>query len=217
LVGSQKRFFLDREDNFFKLMIANTNKNIPIKVDSERNRERRKEDRVPVQFTIMADGQMFNCIDISKSGLYLYTGRSFEENKIVSITLPIKDNPFTVKVRVQHNQPGIGMGLQFIDLDSGQKALINQLIRGIANTSSKAEDEKKKVLFIEANEMCRQIYKSHLLMVGFSVIEAKDGSVPVDTISGLTRNPKKFPNLLRLLSQKKTDNLLTEKCIRFPQ
>ena len=139
-------------------------------------KERRKEKRFPIRGNILIDYKMmFKSIDISENGIYLYTGRSFEKNKVVEVTLPIKDKPLTVKARVQHNQPGIGMGLQFIDLNDKQKAIIKNLVKNIIKKSIKPIDERKKILLVEDNDMSRQMYKGRLLMEGFSIIEAKDG------------------------------------------
>lgn len=137
--------------------------------------ERRKHKRFPFREDALIDGvMMFKCIDISEGGLYVYTGRSFEKNKIAQVTLRFKDKEFTVKAQVRHSEQGIGMGLQFIELTDEQREVINRLLE-YAKSGQQSEKEKTKVLLIEDNDRTRQINKSKLYGEGFSVIEAGDG------------------------------------------
>ena len=95
-------------------------------------------------------------------------------SSVISLIAPVRGEKITVKARVQHNQPGIGMGLKFIDLSEKQKAMIKELIDNTMKKSA-LNLNKKKILLVEDNDMTRQLYKSKLLMEGFSVIEAKNG------------------------------------------
>lgn len=139
-------------------------------------RERRRYKRIPFHEEILIDGIMhFKGIDISEGGLYVYTGRSFHEGRIVEVTLPAKDDKITVKARVQHNQPGIGMGLHFIEMTDEQHAVIIELIEAAVRKTSRIPDKRKKILLIEDNESSRKVSKSKLVQEGFAVIEARDG------------------------------------------
>jgi CheY-like chemotaxis protein len=139
--------------------------------------DRRKYKRYPFRKNILVNGTMsFQGIDISEGGLYVYTGRSFPENTEVSVELPLKDGSLTVRAKVQHNQPGIGMGLQFIRLTAEQNSIIKGLIEtSVAESRKSAADERKKILLIEDDDKTRAINKSKLFSDGFSIIEAKDG------------------------------------------
>ena len=139
-------------------------------------KERRRHKRIPFREDIIVNNTInFKCIDISIGGLYVYTGRSYEENTIVDIAIPFKDKKINVRARIQHNQPGIGMGLEFIDLKDDQKAMIKVLIESLTSVSVKAKPEQKKILLIEDDNRTRQINKSRLFSEGFHVIEARDG------------------------------------------
>jgi CheY-like chemotaxis protein len=151
-------------------------------MDIHNKKERRKGERFPAQGSILIGNAVFKCIDISEGGLYLYTEKPYEENKVIQITFPIKDKPLTVKVRVQHSQPGIGMGLKFIALTYEQKKIIASLIRNILKKFSKHTHEQKKILLVEDNDMSRQIHKNRLLMEGYSVTEARDGVEAVNLL-----------------------------------
>jgi CheY-like chemotaxis protein len=156
-------------------------------MNEEDKKEHRRKKRLPIKGNILVDGKvMFKCIDISEGGLYLYTGQSFEKGKIVTVTLPIKGSPLTVKAKVQHNQPGIGMGLQFIDLTDEQLTVIKKLIKNMMERSTRRKDERKKILLVEDNEMSRQIYKNKLLLEGFSIIEARDGIEAIKLLNDIS-------------------------------
>jgi len=156
-------------------------------------RERRKYKRVPFHEDIQVDDIMqFKGIDISEGGLYVYTDRSFTEGRVVEVTLPAKDAKITVKARVQHNQPGIGMGLQFIELSDEQKATINEIIEASARRTSRIPDKRKKILLIEDNESSRKMSRNKLVQEGFAVIEARDG------MEALTLLKEQQPDLIIL-------------------
>lgn len=163
--------------------------------------DHRKQKRIPFAEDILVDGTMlFKSIDISEGGLYVYTGRSFEGNRVVNVTLTFKDKKFTLAAKVMHNQPGIGMGLKFINLSDEQKAIIKKIIESIINESAGYIKEKNKILLIEDNDMTRQIHKSRLFMEGFFVIEASDGIEAINLLK------KRTPNLIILdLYTKKMD------------
>lgn len=144
-------------------------------MNDQSKEERREKKRFPIRGKILVDGKItFQCMDISEGGIYLYTGRSFEENRTVRITLPIKGKPLTVKAQVRHNEPDIGIGLQFIDLTEEQKKTIQRLVRHVQEHSVDAAGRKSKILVIDENEISRQIYKNTLLREGFFIIEAKE-------------------------------------------
>jgi len=95
-------------------------------------KERRKHERYPFREEILIDGtKRCTCTDISDFGLYVSTIQSFEEKGIIDVTIPVKGKDLTVKARVQYHQPGIGMGIMFVDLTDGQKAIIKDIIEKI--------------------------------------------------------------------------------------
>lgn len=95
-------------------------------------KERRKHERYPFREEILIDGtKRCTCSDISEFGLYISTIQSFEEKGIIDVTIPVKGKDLTVKARVQYHQPGIGMGIMFVDLTEGQKEIIKDIIEKI--------------------------------------------------------------------------------------
>jgi predicted Zn finger-like uncharacterized protein len=95
-------------------------------------KERRKHERYPFREEILIDGtKRCTCTDISDFGLYVSTIQSFEEKGVIDVTIPVKGNNLTVKARVQYHQPGIGIGIMFVDLTDEQSAIIKDIIEQI--------------------------------------------------------------------------------------
>ncbi len=96
-------------------------------------KERRKHERYPFREEIIIDGtKLCTCTDISESGLYVSTIQSFEEKGAINVSIPFKGKNLTVKAQVQYHQPGIGMGIMFVDLTDEQKTIIKEIIKSIA-------------------------------------------------------------------------------------
>lgn len=91
--------------------------------------ERRKKERFFFREHVFIDKTIPCTIsDISETGLYISAVQQFDENRVVSVTIPFKDEKITVQAQVQYYQPGIGMGVRFIALDEKQKAFIQRII-----------------------------------------------------------------------------------------
>ena len=91
--------------------------------------ERRKYVRYPFRKEILIDGtKRCTCSDISEFGLYISTIQSFEEQGIIEVSIPFQENFLTVKAQVQYSQPGIGIGVMFVDLTDEQKRIIREII-----------------------------------------------------------------------------------------
>lgn len=154
-------------------------------------KEKRESKRYSFKERILINGSIvFKSIDISEGGIYIYTGRSFQRNTIVDVTF--MRHKFTLKAIIKHNQPGIGMGLQFMDLSKEQQAMIRMVVKEILKKADQHPHMKRKVLLVEDNALTRSIYKGKLSMEGFSVIEAKDG------IDALKLLKEKLPDLIIL-------------------
>ena len=136
-------------------------------------RERRKFERVPFREDILIDG-MTKCvgIDISEGGLYVCTVQLFEEQSVIDVTLPLKDDTIRAKAQVQYCQPGIGIGVKFIDLNDEERENIRELINAGKTQSVRPKEGKSTILLLEENGITGQ-YKKGLVEEGFLVIEAK--------------------------------------------
>ena len=99
-------------------------------------KEQRKYERFSFREDILIDGtKMCTSMDICEGGLYVSAIQVFERNSIVDLAIPFKGAEVTVKAQVQYCQPGIGIGIEFIEMDDRQKAIIKELIEGLKNSS----------------------------------------------------------------------------------
>jgi len=101
-------------------------------MNNEDKKDRREYERFLFREDILIDGaRMCTSMDISEIGLYISAMQSYENNSVIDITIPFKGGKLTVKARVRHCQPGIGMGFMFVDLNAEQRAKIKELIENL--------------------------------------------------------------------------------------
>jgi len=143
---------------------------------NEIKKERRKWERFPFREDILIDGtSTCTSMDISEGGLFISTIQVYEIDNTIDIAMPFRGERFTVKAQVRHCQPGIGIGVMFIDLNVKQIAKLKEIIGGITKKPDQSDMEGKSVLLVEDNNTSRQAIKSALSKEGFFVIEASDG------------------------------------------
>lgn len=103
-------------------------------MDSQGTKEHRKYERFPFREDVLIDGtNMCSIMDICEDGLYISVIQNFENNSIIDVTIPFKGEKLTVQAKVRYCQPGIGVGIMFIDLQDEQKVMIKELIASITN------------------------------------------------------------------------------------
>jgi len=131
--------------------------------------------RVKFKKKVLVNNQiMVEVLDISENGLFLHTGRSFDDGAIVEVGIPTMPGNFDLKVQamVKHNHRGIGMGMQFIDLDDKQKTQLHKLINELDAAAAKGLEGRKKILLVGGTDTARNIIKSKLVLDGFYVMQA---------------------------------------------
>jgi len=135
----------------------------------------RKFKRVKFNKKVLVDNQiMVEALNISENGLFLHTGRSFEVGSTVQVGIPTMPGRFdlVVPATVQHDQKGIGMGLEFIDLDYDQQTRLGDLINSLDEAASKEMEGRKIILLAGGSDTARNINKSKLVLDGFYVLQA---------------------------------------------
>ena len=135
----------------------------------------RKYKRVKFKQKVLVDNQiMVEALDISENGLFLHTGRSFEDGSTIQVGIPTLPGNFdlVVQATVQHNHRGIGMGLQFVDVDDSQKKKLQKLIKSLDKSARKEFLGKKIILLAGGSDTARNINKSKLVLDGFYVLQA---------------------------------------------
>ena len=106
-------------------------------MESDETQDRRRHDRFPFREDIVIDGtRMCTSSDISEGGLYVSAIQQFEEKEVIEVSIPFRDEKITVKARIQYCEPGIGMGIMFVDLNDDQKAMLHELIESISGHAS---------------------------------------------------------------------------------
>ena len=161
-------------------------------MSNEVREERRKYKRVSFRQDILIDGtKTCSTMDISEGGLYISTIQPYEVNSLIKVTIPMKKVKLTVKAVVCHCQPGVGMGVKFIDLKAEQRTKIEELIISLKEEDVQAQEEKN-ILIVEDSKTAREAIKNALFKEGFNVIEASDG---IQALKLLAEQP---PDLLIL-------------------
>jgi PleD family two-component response regulator len=153
-----------------------------------KEQEKRRKKRIYFAGSVLLNGKIkCNTIDVSEGGLYVYACTAFEANRVVEVTFLLKNKQsYIFKAKVRHSHPDIGMGLQFIDLNDDQKAVIKKIVENIVKKTDKASTKRKKILLIDDNTLTRQIHQNRLVMEGFAVIAAKDGIEAIQLLKKTT-------------------------------
>jgi CheY-like chemotaxis protein len=160
-------------------------------VEEERAGESKSREfkRVKFKKKVLVNNQiMVEALDISENGLFLHTGRSFEDGAIVEVGIPTLPGNFDLKVNamVRHNHRGIGMGLQFVDLDEEQELQLRKLISELDDAASQELDGRKKILLVGGTATARNINKSKLVLDGYYVLQA---TTPAEVFQILDNEP----------------------------
>jgi CheY-like chemotaxis protein len=129
---------------------------------------------------------MVEALDISEDGLFLHTGRSFDDGAVVEVGIPTLPGNFELKVlaRVQHNHSGIGMGMQFVDLGDRQKQMLDKLIAFLDEAAREEMEGRSVILLAGGSDTARNINKSKLVLDGFYVLQATNA----DEVFGILKN-----------------------------
>jgi hypothetical protein len=103
-------------------------------MDNQDKEELRKYERFHFREDISIDGTRCSCMDISESGIFV-AAQYFATGDRVDVTFPFKGRSVTIKGQVQNCENGVGVGINFIDLNDDDRAIIKQLIHSISKTS----------------------------------------------------------------------------------
>ncbi len=95
--------------------------------------ERRRHDRARLIIDLYFEGHegtgVANTRDISAGGLYMNTQTVLPQGTLLTLRLPLGDEPLVVRSRVVYSNPGRGVGVEFCDLTNEQRARIEEAIR----------------------------------------------------------------------------------------
>lgn len=95
------------------------------------NEKDRRAKRALVQKDVLINGIIkAEALDIGLEGMYIYTQANFITGAIFEISFKINDVPVKAMARVQHAQPSVGIGVQFVEMAEDDAAKIRQYIEG---------------------------------------------------------------------------------------
>jgi CheY-like chemotaxis protein len=115
-------------------------------------------------------------LDISESGMYIHTQAEFIKGTTLEMKVDIDKTPVSMRAAVRHSQPGIGIGVRFVNLSARASSLVKEFLeRSPSLTKKEGEKEAKKILLVDDNEQSRVIYRNKLSMEGFTVVDASNG------------------------------------------
>jgi len=149
-------------------------------------KERRKFKRYPFREDIIVDGtKMCSTMDISEGGLYISTIQAYDKDGVIELIIPFKNEKITVKARVQHCQPGIGIGVKFIELDDKQREKIKEIISSFAKKPDKSQ-KAKSILIADDSETLLAYLPIVLQRMGYNkVILARNGASALKLIKAM--------------------------------
>jgi len=149
-------------------------------------KERRRFKRFPFREDIVVDGtKMCSTMDISEGGLYISTIQVYDKKDVIEITIPFQSDKVMVKARVQHCQPGIGIGVRFIDLDDKQTEKIKDIISSFVKKQDKPQ-KPKSILIADDSDALLAYLPVALQRMGYNkVILARHGKNALKLIKAL--------------------------------
>lgn len=137
-------------------------------------KEQREKKRVLIQESVLINGIIrANALDLSEEGMYISTQAEFVTGVVLELSFRLKDKDLKVKAIVQHVQPGIGMGVRFLNLSPEVYSVIKSFVDEASEVALKPKE--RVVLLVDDSAQSRSIYRNKLVLDGFTVIEASDG------------------------------------------
>src|SRR3990170_6545781 len=136
----------------------------------------RKKNRVLLQKDIIINNIIKGYVlDISDGGMFIHTQAEFIRGARVDLNFTLNERPIQVRGSVQHMQPGVGIGIKFLNLSTDDFSFINDLLRSQPHMISE-ETKTKNILLVDDNEQTRAMYRSRLMSDGFTAVEARNGT-----------------------------------------
>ncbi|MER3427041.1 MAG: hypothetical protein C4334_02905 [Pyrinomonas sp.] len=95
--------------------------------------ERRRHDRARLIIDLYFEGHegtgIANTRDIGVGGLYMNTQTVLPEGTMLTLRLPLGEEPLIIRGRVVYSNPGRGVGVEFDGLTDEQRARLEEAIR----------------------------------------------------------------------------------------
>jgi CheY-like chemotaxis protein len=145
--------------------------------------DKRGRDRALIQEPVVINNIVkAYALDISEGGMYLHTQSEFIPGATLELSFKLKEKDIRVKAVVRHVQPGIGMGVSFINPSPETLSAIKDFLKGAPDM---VKPKEKVILLVDDSEQSRSIYKNRLMSEGFTVFEASNG---VEALKSIQEN-----------------------------
>lgn len=138
-------------------------------------------------------------LDMSEGGMFIYTHIPFPKDKFIEVRFALKqaEPMLIVKAQVRFLQPGVGLGIIFVNMDEPVKERLKKYIAENVGAHPLGQDaadidKRKKILIIDASPSARTTYKNRLVLANFIVREASNG------VEALQQITKEKPDLILL-------------------
>lgn len=91
----------------------------------------KREKRALIEKEVVINGiTKAEALDISTDGMYIYTKNDFIPGTIFEISFKLGIDAIKAMARVQHSQPNVGIGVQFVELSEEDSLKIKRYIEG---------------------------------------------------------------------------------------
>lgn len=117
-----------------------------------------------------------SALDISEEGMYIHTQAEFIKGGLLDLKMDINGGSVDLQATVVRSQPGIGIGVKFVNLSPSVAELIKDFMKRMtAQLVKGAEKVARKILLVDDSAQSRAIYRNKLNLEGFTVVDAADG------------------------------------------
>ncbi len=139
--------------------------------------DKRVEKRVLLHLDVTINGILkASALDISEGGMYIHTPAEFIKGALLDLKTELEGSPVILKAAVQHTQPGIGIGVRFVDLSPEVFELIKGFIsRGPSLAKKEEKAGTRRILLVDDSAQSRAIYRNKLSLEGYTVKDASNG------------------------------------------
>lgn len=137
----------------------------------------REKERVLIQKDVVINGAIKACaLDISEGGMYIHTQAEFIEGSSLELDFDIDGTSVHIKAAIQNTQPGIGIGVRFVNATPEIVAQIRRFIQQSPIVQAREEKSSgKNILLVDDSAKSRLMYRSKLNLEGYTVTEASNG------------------------------------------
>lgn len=136
----------------------------------------REHPRVPFSEEVNIDGRLWGkAINLSMGGIFIHTGRSHPVGTEITCSFRLLDTQVTIQGIVRQAEFSVGIGVEFQNLSPAVIALLRQFIAQTtqAQPQQRAKEPGRWLLFIIDHLSALKMYKSKLILEGYSIAETQ--------------------------------------------